>query len=146
MQTVPQLSGFGPAVFRGRMLVDEQQQLALVHDAAAIQVKGRDGRAANGCEADQQSEIIAPREMLVPVVLARMKKRDNSLGEQVNGSGLVVLDIVAALAGAREVVGYAFAARCARDDVFVRETIRAVGFLANVILAAALRAFADERL
>lgn len=114
MQIVSQRSGFGPAVFRGWVLVDKQEQLTLVYDAAAIQVECRDGRAANGREADQQSEIIAPRKMFVPVVLARMKEWNDSLGERVNGGGLVVLDIVATLAGARAVVGGAFATCRAR--------------------------------
>lgn len=99
-----------PTVFLRRMFADEQQEFALIDDARSIQIQLGDSRAANRCQANQQGEIVAPGEMLMPIVLARAKQRDQFTAERINGGGLVVFVIVTALAGAREIVSRAFAA------------------------------------
>ena len=59
--------------------------------------------------------------------------------------GLVVLEIIASLAGSREIFCDAFAASCEWDDVFIGESVRAIIFLANAVFAATLRALLDQR-
>jgi hypothetical protein len=127
------------------MFANEQQELALVHDAFAIQVQLRNRSAANRGETDHHCVVIAPGEMLVPIVFARMKERDCFPAERVNGGGLVVLEIVTALASSREVIRAAFATSGQRDDVLIGESVRAVIFLADAVFAATLRALFDQQ-
>lgn len=126
------------------MFADEQQEFALIDDAHPIQIQLGDGRAANRCQANHQGEIVAPGEMLVPIVLARVKQWDRFTAERINRRGLVIFVIVTSLAGAREIVSHAFAAHGEWNDVFVGETVRAVIFLAHAIFATALCAFFDQ--
>jgi len=126
------------------MFVDEQQELALVDDTFAVQVQLRDGGPSSWGQANHQGVIVAPGKMLLPDVLARMKERDEFSGERIKGTGFIVFEIVTALASPRKIAGTAFATRCDRDDVLIRETIRAIIFLANAIFAAPLRPLLDQ--
>jgi hypothetical protein len=127
------------------MFADKQQELPLIDNACSIQVQLRNGGSANRGQANHQSVVITPGEMLVPVVISRVKKRDGFPCEWINRVCLVVLEIVTSLAGPRQVLRGAFAAGSQRNDVLVRESIRAIIFLANAVFAATLRAFPDEQ-
>ncbi len=59
-----------------RVFVNEQKELPLVDDALSIQVQFRDRGPANRGEANNHRIVIAPGEMLVPVMFSRMKERD----------------------------------------------------------------------
>jgi hypothetical protein len=128
-----------------RMLADKQQKLPLIDHAFPVQIQLRDRSAANRGQADHNCVVIAPGKMLMPIVFSRVKKRDRFTCYRVNRLYLVVLEIVASLASPREVLLVAFASSGKRDDVLVRERIRAVSFLANAVLAAALRAFSNHK-
>jgi len=82
--------------------------------------------------------------MFVPVVVARVKQRDYFLTERIKGRGFIVFEIVTALARACQILRHALAASRKRNNVFVRERIRAVIFLTKTIFAAALRALPDQ--
>jgi len=117
----------------------------LIDDPLTVQVQRRDGGAADRGEANHHCVIIAPGKMFAPVMLARVKQRNCFLAERINGRGLIVFEIVTALAGACEVIRITFSASRKRDDVFVGERIRAVIFLAKTIFAAALRALLNQQ-
>jgi hypothetical protein len=59
-----------------RMLADEQQKLPLIDHAFPVQVQLRDRRAASRSQADHDRVVVAPGEMLAPIVFSRVKKRD----------------------------------------------------------------------
>ena len=124
--------------------MDEQEQLALIDDAFPIQIQCGDGGAANRREADDEGEIFIPGEMFRPSMAARVKQGNQRLRERVERVRFVVLEIVTALAGAREVAGSALATRRTWDNVFVGETIRAVAFLTDAVFTTALRPFHHE--
>ncbi len=92
------------------MFANQQQEPPLIDDALAVQIQRCDGGAANRGKANHHRVIIAPGKMFAPVVLARVKQRNCFLTEQINGGGLVVFEIVTALARACEVIRIAFAA------------------------------------
>jgi hypothetical protein len=102
-----------------RMPADKQQELSLIDHAFPVQVQLRDRSAANRGQTDHDCVVIAPGKMLAPIVFSRVKKRDRFTCDRVNRLCLVVLEIVASLAGPREVLLVAFASGGKRDDVLV---------------------------
>lgn len=77
---------------------------------------------------------------------ARMKERDFPQRDRVNSCGLDLLEIVAALTGARQIIFRAAAAQDFGNDVFVGKRIGRKGFLAEAVFAAEMRAFTDQSL
>lgn len=82
--------------------------------------------------------------MLVPVVLTRMKELHRCTADRINRLGLVVLFVVAALTGQRKVVSSRRAALRFGNDVFVGMILCRVGFRADAVFTATLRALFDE--
>lgn len=80
------------------------QDAPQVDDALAIQIQRRNGGASGGRQALQGEAIRTPGEMLVPVVAARVKERDDFLADRINGVRLIVFFVVAALTSQREIV------------------------------------------
>jgi hypothetical protein len=59
----------------GRVFSGCDKQTSQVNDARAIQEERRYRRSTGWREADQQGEIVAPGEMLLPAITARMVER-----------------------------------------------------------------------
>lgn len=100
------------------MFPDGIENFAQIDHADAIQLQSEKGRAACRRQADDEREVPIPGEMLVPILAARMKKRDVLFGQWINSFSLDVLMIVAALTGQRQIIDCCFAALFHRDDVF----------------------------
>ena len=86
------------------------QHARQIDDMRTIQFEFGDGCASHRCQSDQFGEIVAPGEMLVPAVAARMEQRCFEQSHRVNASGLDVFDVVATDAGEREIALVALAA------------------------------------
>jgi hypothetical protein len=92
------------------VFADQQQQPPLIDGADSVQVQLRDRGAASRGQADDERAVFAPGEVLVPVMIARVEERDGFACERVEGVRLVVLEVVAPLAGAGEVLRVALTA------------------------------------
>ena len=73
------------------MFLKVQQQFALIDCALSIQVQLRDSGASGRSQADDDCKVIAPGKVFVPVVPARMLKRDGFLANRINRVVLLYL-------------------------------------------------------
>jgi hypothetical protein len=85
------------------MLAARPEDTPEIDDSHAVQLELGHRRGAGGCSTDDLYEIETPGEMLVPLMLARMVKRDPLPGSRVDGGGVRVLGVVAALTRVGEV-------------------------------------------
>ena len=92
-------------VLPGRMLVGANQYPAQVDYTGAVQAQGIDGRAACGRQADNQGKVIVPLKMILPTLLARMKKRNFLTAAWISAGRLAVFMPVATRAGKARLSG-----------------------------------------
>lgn len=81
--------------------------------------------------------------MFVPVIQTRMKERNHFAADRIKGVGLVVFDVVASLAGEREIVSGACAGLSFGEDVFERMFLRGVRIGTEAVFAEAEGAYFD---
>ncbi len=86
-------------------------------EAFPIELESRDSRAASRGQANDLRAIIAPRIMVAPTVLTRMKQRYSLIGDRINRSRFNRLMSIASLAGQRKIVSESGTARLAWKDV-----------------------------
>ena len=119
----------------GRMFPQERHGLPQVHDACAIQVQCFNGCASRGREADQERVIIIPFKVFVPLIAARMEKRSDDSSGWVGRGDAIVFDVIATLAGQRQIAFIVTAANCQGNDVFHRKFLGGKVFPANTVFA-----------
>jgi hypothetical protein len=105
------------------MFTSEQQHFSQVHYVLSIQSKFRHSRATNRSQPDQVGQFLIPLEVFVPDIFSWMKERDFLQGDGVNGRHFDVLEIVATLAGARQIIFRIFAAKDLGNDMFSRKRV-----------------------
>jgi hypothetical protein len=111
------------------------EETAEVHHAVTIEQERINRRGSSRGETNDESKVVAPCEVCVPTVMAWMIQRHEPAAGWVARLHLVVLVIVAALTGQREVVGRrpTFGAR---QNVLNREGLGRILRLAAAVLAA----------
>lgn len=122
-----------------RMQTVTVQQSAQIDDAFTIQIKQRDGGASCRSQAYEPEAIRAPGKMRMPIIVTWMKERNNGFAHRIAAVRMVVLLVITALAGKRQVVGGGCTAQDFRKDMFAGMKLCGVGFRANAILAATNR-------
>jgi len=80
------------------------QHAPQVDEFLAVQMEGLDCGASCGRESDNKSKIVAPRKMVMPSLLSRMIKRNDTIGHGVARFCLGVLVVITSLAREREIV------------------------------------------
>lgn len=93
------------------MLPRQEQYPPQVDQTFPVKPQGFDGCPTSRGQAQQQGVIVVPDEMLVSVLQPRMKQRYHFCRDRVIAFGLIVLVVVAALAGKGQVVGYVLTTR-----------------------------------
>src|SRR4051812_41909122 len=96
----------------------------------------RSSRTAGGRQADHLRKVCAPGEVIAPAVPARMKQWRHFSTCRIDRLDLVVLEVVAALAGKREVVQCRGTLAASRLDVLHREPLDGVLLGTAAVLAA----------
>jgi len=86
------------------MFADAKQQTTQIHDASAVKQQGGDRHTASRGEANHDQQISAPGKVVAPAVAAWVVQRDDQPAHRVICLGVIVLMVVAALAGQREVL------------------------------------------
>ena len=125
------------------MLPTRVEQAPQIYNTVAIEQKCLNCRTPSTSEPDEQHEIVAPREVLVPAVAARMVQRCGPATHRVRRYGLVVLVVIAALACQGQVIQGRGTAPGPRIDVLDREGLGCVLCLAPAVLATSLGALDD---
>ena len=82
----------------GRMSADLDQRESQIHHALSIQFEPRDCGSADRCQADDSGLVVAPNEVLVPIISARMKEPNLPASHYVQGGDCRVFPAVASLA------------------------------------------------
>jgi len=100
------------------MFAGGKEQTPEIHQTFAIQLQRHDGCPARRRQPQNFCPVLAPGEMIAPVMVARMKKGNRFTGNRVRCHLLVVFMIVATLTGKCEMVGNARAASVSWLDVF----------------------------
>ncbi len=100
------------------MFFGEDQNTPEVDDILPVQTKFRAGRAARRRQSDQFREVAAPGKVFAPGIVARVKERNFLQCNRVKTSRFDVLVIIAALAGARQIVLFTAASEDFGNDVF----------------------------
>lgn len=106
--------------------------------ALPIQIEFLDCGTARWSQPDEVQVIRRPREMLAPLVMTWMKKRDCAARGGIYRVGLIGFRPVASLAGEREVVFVVCATAAFRRDVFGRVQLCGAEFGADAVFAIAL--------
>src|SRR5438552_15893017 len=75
-----------------------------VHHALAVQLQRIDGRSPAWRDADHESRVRAPGEVVVPALRPRMEERGRLTRQGIARLGARVLEVVAALAGKRQII------------------------------------------
>ncbi len=129
---------------RRRVFAFEPQRAPQVDDALSIEPQCLDGGAACRGQAKQRQTVFTPREVFGPPIFSWMKERNQFPANRIERVGFVVLGIVAALTGQREVIGSSLAAEVFGRDVILRVFLRGVRIGADAVFAAALRSIPDQ--
>ena len=95
-------------------------------EAFPIELESRDRHAASRGQAHALRAIIAPRIMVAPTALTRMKQRHSLIGDRINRSCFHRLMSIASLAGQRKIVSESGTARLAWKDVLNNERLRRI--------------------
>lgn len=94
------------------------KQVAQIDDAGAVQLQSPDGSATDWRQPDDECAISIPREMLVPLLAARMKEWSRLPGQRIGRFRLDVLMTVTTLTRRSQVIGRRFPVLLYRDDMF----------------------------
>jgi hypothetical protein len=124
----------GPALvdvfFRRWMFAGFEQYPAEMDQTFAIQKQCLDGRPACRSEAEDPREVMTPDEVIPPPLAPGMKQRRRLSCAGIEILYLVVLVVVATLAGQSEILKLVVSSRLERDDVLDRERLRRKALLA----------------
>lgn len=112
--------------------------------ALPVQIEVADCAAARWSQTDEVEVIGSPREVLVPVVMTRMKQRDSAARGGIYRVSLIGLRPVASLTGQRKIVFIVCPTAAFRFDVFGRMQLRGAEFRADAVFAIALCSLSDQ--
>jgi hypothetical protein len=100
-------------------MVPARSELAAeVYDVLPVQPESLDRRPSGRSQAEDPKVVVAPREVLIPSILARMEQRRILAGDRIDRVYACVLVVVAALTGESEIVPDGAASSDSRNDVF----------------------------
>lgn len=119
------------------------QDSAEPYHSISIQAKPRHCRSAGWRHADDQREVVAPDEVLCPVVHARAVERRWLPTDWVGCFNFIIFVVVAPLASQRQILDRGGAALGAGDDMLNGEGLSGKPLLTVAVLTAAVRAFND---
>lgn len=106
------------------MLIDEIECLSKIDDTVTIELEPGDCDAPDRGDSDNLATVFIPSEMFQPVVLPGMIQADFCSGDWIKAIGMIIFQIIAALAGNSKVVKFVGAAFGSGNDVFDREWVR----------------------
>jgi hypothetical protein len=122
-----------------RMLADQPQQPAQVHQFRPVQRKCLDRGSPNGCPAEDHQRIGTPFEVPRPALAARIVQRYTAASERITCVGSLALVAIAA-AGQGQIAHRGESAFAARNDVIDLEWLRGIRRRRAAVLATPPRA------
>jgi hypothetical protein len=126
------------------MLTTGIQDTPQMDDAFPIELESRDRRATRRGQANDHRAILAPRIMVAPMVLTRMKQGDSLIANRVNRSRFYRLMSVTSLAGQCKIVSESKTTRLAWKDVLDNERLRRIFGRTAAVFTVSSRTCRDE--
>ena len=120
------------------------QQPSKIDQRWSIQLQSVHRRSASGCESLDHGPSFCPLEVLVPLLRAWIKERDETIGKGIRRSGFRGLAIITALARQRQVLRVVGASPTPRRDMFGGKRIGNEAGGCETILAPITGALCDE--
>ena len=120
------------------MLPQLKQHLAQIFQSFPVKLHHYHTGPARGTEPNDLHILLIPTEVVLPVVLSGVKKRDFLLSDRIKAGGFVVLMAIATLASQSEIFGCIRTSLAEGQDVFDRERLGSKNGLAQAIFATAL--------
>jgi hypothetical protein len=117
------------------MLAREIEHPAKVHQSLPVELQGLYRGAARWRQANNADEIMAPDEVIPPMLRPRVKKWGYLPRGRITAPSSGVLMVVASLAGKGQIRGVVSPAFADRNDVFEGERLHGEAFLAAAVLA-----------
>ena len=127
-----------------RVFAFKLQRPPQIDDAISIEPQRFNCGAACRSQTEQRQTVFTPGEVLVPQIFAWMKEGNQFPADRIDRVSLVVLGIVATLAGQREVFSNGFAAKVFGDSVILGMLLRSVRIGADTVFAMTPRALSDQ--
>lgn len=139
-------SASSPRGIRRRVISHRIENPTQVDHAGAVQLQSLHRDSPHRREPHDEDELGTPRKVLLPAIRAWMIEPHGLSARWISSSRLIVLVVVAALAGEREVIDCRRSPSDLRDDVLDRERVRRQERLAPAVLATTPGAIRDGSL
>lgn len=118
------------------MFPDGAEHAPDVHKPFAIELESANARAASRCQTNNQRKVIAPSEMLIPGINARMKQRCERVSDRITRRNSPAFVLIAPVTGKSQIISDGWSVKNTWLDVIDGERSGRVTGLGPVVFAA----------